>query len=168
MENRQASERVGPTSAWAPPSFGRSVGFVVLALGFVIAVGPRLARNGADLNALKNLRPTGLAAPDAPAGPSLTAPPAPSLRANPLGPRTVSFRLLAPAAQAVFVGGSFNDFNAAQYPLARGDDGVWSADVPLNPGRYAYKFKVDGEWLLDPTNPERTPAPKESSVLEVP
>lgn len=168
MENKQASEHVDPAPAWAPPALGRTVGFVVVCLGFLAAVGPRLVRDGADLNALKNLRPAVLAAPDALEGPSLAAPPAPSLRANPLGPRTVSFRLLAPAAQAVFVGGSFNDFNAAQYPLARGDDGVWSADVPLNPGRYAYKFKVDGEWMLDPTNPERTPAPKESSVLEVP
>lgn len=156
-----------PRAPWVLPSFARPVGFVVLCLGVLGVAGPRLYRDAADLNALRHLGPARLRAPDALDGPALAAPPPASLRANPLGPRSVSFRLLAPAAQAVFVGGSFNDFNAAQYPLTRRDDGVWEAAVPLNPGRYAYKFKVDGEWMLDPTNPERSPAPKESSLLEV-
>jgi len=169
LENKDRVEQKNPSSPrpWALPSLGRSVGFVVLCLATVVFLGPRLYRGGLELNALKTLRPAGLVAPDAPAGAGLIAPPATSLRAHPTGPRTISFRLLAPAAQSVFVGGSFNNFNAAQYPLTRRDDGVWETEVSLNPGRYAYKFKVDGEWRLDPTNPERTPAPKESSVLEV-
>lgn len=169
MENkdRLAPKSPSPRPPWVLPSLGRSVGFVILCLAAVAFLGPRLYRGGLELNALKTLRPARLAAPDVPAGAGLVAPPVASLRAHPTGPRAVSFRLLAPAAQSVFVGGSFNDFNAAQYPLARRDDGVWETEVSLNPGRYAYKFKVDGEWRLDPTNPERTPAPKESSVLEV-
>lgn len=168
MDDKISSE--SPAAApppWVLPSFARPVGFVVLCLGFLWVVAPRLYRNAADLNALRDLGPARLRAPDALDGPALAAPAPASLRANPLGPRPISFRLLAPAAQTVFVGGSFNDFNAAQYPLTRRDDGVWEAAVTLDPGRYAYKFKVDGEWMLDPTNPERTPAPKESSLLEV-
>lgn len=169
MENKDRTEQKNPLPRppWVLPSLGRSAGFVVVCLATVVFLGPRLYRGGLELNALKTLRPAGLSAPDAPAGAGLVASPVVSLRAHPMGPRTISFRLLAPAAQSVFVGGSFNDFNAAQYPLSRRDDGVWETEIPLNPGRYAYKFKVDGEWRLDPTNPERTPAPKESSVLEV-
>lgn len=169
MDNKERAPQKlpSPKPAWALPSLGRSVGFVALCLAAALFGGPRLYRSGLDLNAHKTLQPARLSAPDTPAGAVLVAPPVASLRAQPLGPRTIAFRLLAPAAQSVFVGGSFNDFNAAQYPMRRRDDGVWETEVPLNPGRYAYKFKVDGEWRLDPTNPERTPAPKESSVLEV-
>ena len=29
-------------------------------------------------------------------------------------------------------------------------DGHWRIAVPLKPGRYEYKFLVDGEWTADP------------------
>ena len=29
-------------------------------------------------------------------------------------------------------------------------EGKWSAEVPLNPGRYEYRFVVDGRWQDDP------------------
>jgi hypothetical protein len=36
----------------------------------------------------------------------------------------------------------------------RADGAVWSAVVPLPPGRYRYAFLVDGsQWLADPTAP---------------
>ena len=30
----------------------------------------------------------------------------------------------------------------------------WKGTFPLDPGKYQYKFVVDGEWKLDPCNPE--------------
>jgi hypothetical protein len=85
--------------------------------------------------------------------------------ALPKRPRAVSFRLLAPAAQAVYLGGTFNDFDARKNPLARRPDGVWETTLDLAPGSYHYKFKVDGHWELDPTNPEKTPEPRTASIL---
>jgi hypothetical protein len=82
-------------------------------------------------------------------------------------PRLVVFRLLAPAAKEVFLGGTFNDFDARQHPLTRRADGLWETTLELAPGQYFYKFKVDGVWELDPTNPERTPDPRASSILDI-
>ena len=33
-------------------------------------------------------------------------------------------------------------------------DGVYTVTIPLAPGRYQYKFVVDGQWFQDPNNPE--------------
>jgi hypothetical protein len=82
-------------------------------------------------------------------------------------PRAVMFRLLAPAAQSVYLGASFNGFDARRHALTRRSDGLWEVAVDLPPGRYYYKFKVDGRWELDPTNPNRTPEPKTSSILDL-
>jgi len=82
-------------------------------------------------------------------------------------PRPVVFRLLAPAAQSVLLGGTFNNFDAGLNPLTRHPEGLWEITAALLPGRYQYKFKVDGEWQLDPTNPEKTPEPRSSSILDI-
>jgi 1,4-alpha-glucan branching enzyme len=79
----------------------------------------------------------------------------------------VTFRLLAPAAQNVYIGGTFNNFDATQHPLKQNADGVWETTLQLPLGPCLYKFKVDGQWELDPTNPEKTPAPREASLLDV-
>jgi len=34
--------------------------------------------------------------------------------------------------------------------MKRHHDGHWEATVALAPGRYQYKFIVDGEWITDP------------------
>lgn len=82
-------------------------------------------------------------------------------------PRNVVFHLTAPAAKAVLLGGSFNNFDAREAPLTRRPDGVWEATLPLPPGRYLYKFKVDGRWTLDPANPERRTGDREASILDI-
>ncbi|MDX1413678.1 MAG: alpha-amylase family glycosyl hydrolase [Candidatus Promineifilaceae bacterium] len=41
----------------------------------------------------------------------------------------VAFRVWAPGAQNVFVSGSFNNWSKERHPLAREEDGYWSADV---------------------------------------
>ena len=59
--------------------------------------------------------------------------------------------LLQPGAQSVSVAGDFNGWNPAQTPLERSDGGVWTATIPLKPGRYQYMFVIDGkQWIADP------------------
>lgn len=61
----------------------------------------------------------------------------------------VTFRVYAPKASEVSVGG---DFGAA-LKLSKDDKGVWSATVgPLAPDFYSYSFTVDGVRTLDPKN----------------
>lgn len=50
--------------------------------------------------------------------------------------------------------GQFNSWNRQSLPM-RDDsgDGVYEISIPLDPGRYEYKFYVDGKELIDPANP---------------
>lgn len=101
-------------------------------------------------------------------GPVLSARRPTEIRPQFSGTRPTTFRLLAPAARDVFLGGSFNGFNGSQTPMVRGNEGIWEVTLSLSPGRHTYKFKVDGKWLLDPANPEKTPEPRERSLIHVP
>jgi len=64
--------------------------------------------------------------------------------------RDVGFSLLAPQAQSVFLVGNFNQWNLSSHPLSPNNEGVWRISIPLSPGRYEYRFFVDGEWQNDP------------------
>ena len=65
--------------------------------------------------------------------------------------RTVTFRLRAPEATDVKVGG---DFTQGAQAMTKADDGVWSVTLgPLNPAIYSYTFRVNGVGVLDPLNP---------------
>lgn len=77
----------------------------------------------------------------------VTLPP-PSVKGN------TTFKLKGYAdARLVVLAGSFNNWNESQLLFAREGD-EWVCRVDLAPNRYAYKFIVDGNWLLDPANPE--------------
>lgn len=67
----------------------------------------------------------------------------------------VTFVLLEPAARQVWVSGDFNDWSHDKAPMKRHDDGHWEASTELTPGRYEYKFIVDGEWIPDPLATEQ-------------
>lgn len=86
-------------------------------------------------------------------------------------PTPVAFVISAPDAQAVFLTGSFNNWNITDHLMAKQADGRWTATLPLTPGRHQYKFVVDGEWVLDPANPIKVPVPAPAtgynSVIEV-
>jgi hypothetical protein len=72
--------------------------------------------------------------------------PPPSLKGN-----TV-FRLKGyPEAKVLILTGSFNNWNQSQFVFGREGD-EWICRIDLDPGKYTYKFIVDGNWLLDPTN----------------
>jgi glycosidase len=56
----------------------------------------------------------------------------------------------------VSVAGSFNGWSKDKNAMGGPDaNGVYSASVEVGPGTYQYKFLVDGEWILDPANPEK-------------
>jgi enterochelin esterase-like enzyme len=66
----------------------------------------------------------------------------------------VTFRVLAPKAEAVQLQGSDIPDNPQGMPMTKGEEGVWELAVgPLPPGSYRYNFGVDGVRVLDPVNP---------------
>ena len=75
-------------------------------------------------------------------------PPVPSLTGN------TTFKLAGHTdAEAVAIYGSFNDWSQTKNYCAREGDG-WVCRVDLAPGKYTYKFLVDGVALNDQTNPD--------------
>lgn len=66
-----------------------------------------------------------------------------------------SFLLHHLTARRVEVFGSWNHWKTS-LTARQIEPGVWRAAGPvLPPGRYIYKFLVDGEWLDDPANPRK-------------
>lgn len=55
--------------------------------------------------------------------------------------------------QQVFLAGSFNNWSTSALPMHKTEKG-WVVEVSLKPGRYTYKYIVDGRWLPDPNNPQ--------------
>jgi 1,4-alpha-glucan branching enzyme len=66
-----------------------------------------------------------------------------------------AFQLKAPGAQAVSVAGSFNNWQPQ--PMKAGASSVWKVSLSLMPGKYEYKFVVDGNWIVDPACGEARP-----------
>jgi hypothetical protein len=54
-------------------------------------------------------------------------------------------------ARRVMLAGSFNEWNPDDLPMIKTDSG-WIASVKLTPGKYWYKFIVDGNWTVDTDN----------------
>jgi enterochelin esterase-like enzyme len=81
--------------------------------------------------------------------------------------RTVTFRLRAPEATDVKVGG---DFIQGPQQMTKQDDGVWTLTLgPLNPAIYSYTFRLNGVGVLDPVNPMIQLGERgSSSMFEVP
>src|SRR5436853_2233936 len=74
----------------------------------------------------------------------------------PASARAFGFVVVAPRAATVSLVGDFNDWDAARTPMqrTRKDASVWTAVIPLTPGRYRYAFLVDGvSWVADPAAP---------------
>ena len=74
-------------------------------------------------------------------------PPVPSLSGN------TTFKLTGHTdAEAVAIYGSFNNWIQTKNYCAREGDG-WICRIDLAPGKYTYRFLVDGAGLIDPSNP---------------
>jgi hypothetical protein len=90
-----------------------------------------------------------------PASPRAVAhPPARTAPGSPI----VQFGFVAPQASSVALVGDFNDWDPKATPLrAASTGGVWSVEVPIQPGRHLYAFVVDGTvWRPDPAAPKAT------------
>ncbi len=84
--------------------------------------------------------------------------------------RTVVLRYEDARAQSVAVIGSFNGWSPRATPMRAVGPGRWEVSLSLEPGRYAYRFLVDGRrQVLDPAHPLREPDGfgGENSVLVV-
>ena len=89
--------------------------------------------------------------------------PPPSAKGN------TTFRLKGYAdASLVVLTGTFNNWHQSQLLFAREGD-EWVCRVDLDPGVYQYKFIVDGDWLIDPSNPDTAEdeAGNVNNVIEV-
>jgi len=70
----------------------------------------------------------------------------------------MSYRPTSPA-QRVFVAADFNQWTPSETPMRYNDSSqmfeVW---LTLPPGRYRYRLVVDGQWIIDPSNPRTEPS----------
>jgi len=65
--------------------------------------------------------------------------------------RTVTISFHAPQARKVSLAGDFNRWSAEKGLMKKESNGIWTLEVPLEPGTYHYMFVVDGEaWVTDP------------------
>jgi len=65
--------------------------------------------------------------------------------------RTVAIGFYAPQARKVSVAGDFNKWSTEKGLMKKESNGIWTLEVPLQPGTYHYMFVVDGEaWVTDP------------------
>lgn len=63
----------------------------------------------------------------------------------------VRFVFSDPKAKTVAIAGDFNKWKTDGSILKRRDGGIWTLEIPLNPGIHQYMFIVDGEvWVTDP------------------
>ena len=87
-----------------------------------------------------------------------------STTSRPVAPKTaerpaekpVDFILNKTDAMNVVVAGTFNAWDLKRTPL-RKDASGWKTTLWLPPGRYEYKFVVDGEWMNDPNASDSAP-----------
>ena len=81
----------------------------------------------------------------------------------------VCLEFIHPQAGEVCIAGSFNDWHPSVTPMIRLGEGKWAKDLALPPGRYEYRFVVDGQWADDPAARETVPNPHGgmNAVLEV-
>ncbi|MBU1162072.1 MAG: isoamylase early set domain-containing protein [Proteobacteria bacterium] len=66
--------------------------------------------------------------------------------------RKVTFSLTSPDAKEVILMGDFNQWNPKVHPMKKNKNGVWKKMTMLFPGKYEYRFMVDGQWKNDPEN----------------
>ncbi len=67
--------------------------------------------------------------------------------------KSVTFTVHAEAGKAVYLAGSFNNWDPAGKKMSeKKGNGVYSVAIKLAPGTYQYKFVIDGTWCADPEN----------------
>jgi 1,4-alpha-glucan branching enzyme len=69
------------------------------------------------------------------------------------GKKKVAFEVRCAPGSAVFLAASFNNWDPVAKPMTATADGVYAVTCMLVPGDYEYKFVINGEWTVDPANP---------------
>jgi 1,4-alpha-glucan branching enzyme len=84
--------------------------------------------------------------------------------------KKIVFEYFAPQAEKVELAACFNQWEPAHTPLKMERHGKWKVTVALPPGRYEYRFRVDGNWQNDQRPVECVPNPFGSwnCILEIP
>ena len=67
----------------------------------------------------------------------------------------VEFTYYAPKATKVFLAGKFNNWNTKSLSMKKNRDGYWKTTIKLSPGRYEYKYFIDGAWAQDASGSEK-------------
>ncbi|MBP7148318.1 MAG: AAA family ATPase [Acidobacteria bacterium] len=72
--------------------------------------------------------------------------------------------------EQVQLAGDFNDWTPDRSVQLRNGGGTWTKFMPVRPGRYEYKFILNGEWVPDPENPRHAVSRMgtDNSLIEVP
>jgi chromosome partitioning protein len=74
--------------------------------------------------------------------------------------RQTIFSVNAPDAKDVHIVGDFNHWKINdESRLQKLENGDWEKRFTLSPGKYRYKFVIDGQWLLDTRNKDKEQNP---------
>lgn len=73
--------------------------------------------------------------------------------------KKVRFNLYALAAERVYLAGDFNNWDVDNLPMKKDNKGTWETSFALPPGRYEYRFWVDGVWHDNPDVYEKVENP---------
>ena len=63
--------------------------------------------------------------------------------------KSIRLTLAAPDAQAVYLAGTFNEWQPHSLGMKKDAQGLWVRTVNLAPGKYEYKFVVDDKWCCE-------------------
>lgn len=70
----------------------------------------------------------------------------------------VEFVLEHSGAEQVYICGDFNGWQPVSLRMiGKPEAGLWEQRLSLQPGRYEYKFMVDGHWVHDPDARKNVP-----------
>ncbi len=65
--------------------------------------------------------------------------------------KKVQFEFLSPHALKVSLAADFNNWDTGANQMKKDKKGLWKTTLSLKPGRYEYRFLVDGNWENDPS-----------------
>ena len=71
--------------------------------------------------------------------------------------REAQFEFPGPEAKEVYLVGEFNHWDTHANKMKKDESGIWRTTLSLKPGRYEYRFLVDGNWENTPSCSDYVP-----------
>jgi 1,4-alpha-glucan branching enzyme len=72
--------------------------------------------------------------------------------------KKIEFCVTAAPGSKVSVAGTFNNWDPAKNPMKDNpDSGHFKTVIAIPPGKYEYKFIINGSWCVDPNCADRIP-----------